>query len=576
MARFSGELACRARPRYVIGKNRRPGGGRPAPGSAPIAMPPPSLSFDYIIIGAGTAGCTLANRLSADPAIRVLLLEAGGKDDWIWMKIPVGYLYCMGNPRADWLFKTEPEPGLNGRALSYPRGKALGGCSSINGMIYMRGQKRDYDEWARLTRDRSWSWDAVLPVFKASEDHHRGSSEIHGAGGEWRVEAQRLSWKILDVIQQAAAAAGIPPVPDFNRGNNFGSAKFEVNQRRGVRLSASKAFLEPALNRANLTVLTRCHVRRIRFGDERAVGIEFEREGRSEEARAAREVVLAAGAVGSPQLLQLSGVGPAELLRAHGIPVVKALEGVGSNLQDHLQLRLSYRVKNVPTLNERTHSLIGKALMGLEYLLFKTGPLTMAPSQLGAFAKSDPAGEWPDLQYHIQPLSLDRFGEPLHPFPAFTLSVCNLNPSSRGTVRITSADFRAPPEIRPNYLSTEADRRVAVAAIRLSRRIAAADALKPYEPSEIKPGAHAQTDEELAKAAGDIGTTIFHPVGTCAMGLDGRAVVDSRLRVLGLRGLRVADASVMPTITSGNTAAPVLMIAERASRMILEERNFTS
>jgi choline dehydrogenase len=533
---------------------------------------PASLSFDYVIVGAGTAGCTLANRLSADPAVRVLLLEAGGKDDWIWMKIPVGYLYCMGNPRADWLFKTVSEPGLNGRALNYPRGKTLGGCSSINGMIYMRGQKRDYDEWAHLTRDSSWSWDAVLPVFKESEDHQRGSSETHGAGGEWRVEAQRLSWKILDVIQAAAAEVGIPPVPDFNRGNNFGSAKFEVNQRHGVRLSASTAFLEPVRHRPNLTVLTGCHAKRILFEQGGATGIEFDRNGRPERASARLEILLAAGSVGSPQLLQLSGVGPRELLAPLGIPIVHALEGVGGNLQDHLQLRLSYRVKNVTTLNERTHSLFAKAMMGLEYFLFKSGPLTMAPSQLGAFARSDPSMEWPDLQYHIQPLSLEKFGEPLHPFPAFTLSVCNLRPASRGTVRINSPDFRAPPEIHPNYLATEADRRVAVEAIRLSRRIAAAEALKPYEPGELKPGAQVQTDDELVKAAGDIGTTIFHPVGTCKMGLDDLAVVDSRLRVRGLRGLRVVDASVMPTITSGNTAAPVLMIAEKASRMIVEDR----
>ncbi len=535
---------------------------------APQTLP----AVDYIVVGSGTAGCTLANRLSADPSIRVLLLEAGGKDNWIWTKIPVGYLFCIDNPRVDWRFRTVAEPGLNGRSLIYPRGRTLGGSSSINGMIYMRGQKRDYDEWARFTRDDSWSWDGVLPIFKESEDYYRGASEWHGTGGEWRVEAQRLSWKILDVFRSAAEEVGIPPVEDFNRGNNFGCGRFEVNQRNGVRWSAARAFLKPVRNRPNLTVLTGAQVKRVPIEQGRATGIEFLRRNRLQRVSAKVEVILAAGSIGSPQLLQLSGVGPRELLSSLGIPVVHPLEGVGGNLQDHLQLRMAFRVKNIKTLNERSQSLFNKALMGLEYALFRKGPLTMAPSQMGAFAPSDPSMEWPNLEYHVQPLSLNKFGEPLHPFPAFTASVCNLHPTSRGTVRIASADFREAPVIRPNYLSTEEDRRVSVDAIRLTRRIVAAEALKPYEPEEFMPGPQAVSDEDLAKAAGDIGTTIFHPVGTCKMGLDDQAVVDARLRVRGVERLRVVDASIMPTITSGNTAAPTLMIAEKASRMILEDR----
>jgi len=538
-----------------------------------------SSTFDYVIVGAGTAGCVLANRLSADPGTRVLLLEAGGKDDWIWMKIPVGYLYCIDNPRADWRFRTTAEAGLNGRALIYPRGRVLGGCSSINGMIYMRGQKRDYDGWAKASADDSWCWDGVLPIFKDSEDHHKGASEWHGTGGEWRVESQRLSWEILDAFQAAAAQAGIPSVEDFNHGNNFGCGKFEVNQRRGVRLNGSRAFLHPVLNRPNLAVWTDTHVKRLIVEQGRAAGLDVVRGSAKQQARggseqrvlAGREVILAAGAIGSPQLLQLSGIGPAALLRGLGIPVVHALDGVGGNLQDHLQMRLAFKVRNVKTLNERSHSLLGQALMGLEYALFRAGPLTMAPSQLGAFAKSDPGQAWPNLQFHVQPLSLDKFGEPLHPFPAFTASVCNLNPTSRGTVRITSPDFRAHPEIRPNYLTSPEDQRVAVDGIKLARRIVAADALKGYEPEEFLPGPQAVSDADLVKAAGDIGTTIFHPVSTCKMGLDPLAVVDARLRVRGVRGLRVVDASIMPTITSGNTAAPTLMIAEKGSRMILED-----
>jgi choline dehydrogenase len=528
-------------------------------------------TFDYVIVGAGTAGCVLANRLSADPKTSVLILEAGGKDSWIWIHIPIGYLYTQNNPRTDWCFKTEPEPGLNGRALNYPRGRVLGGCSSINGMIYMRGQARDYDGW-RQQGNRGWGWDDVLPYFKKSEDHALGADEMHGAGGEWRIEQQRLSWEILDAFRDAAAEVGIPKITDFNRGDNEGCAYFQVTQRKGVRWSTAKAFLRPALGRPNLTVLTGAQVTRLLFEGRRAAALRFRHDGQDKRASAGREVLLAGGAVGSPQLLQLSGVGPAALLRDLGIPVVHAQDGVGANLQDHLQIRTVFKVQHTRTLNEQANSFLGRAWMGLEYALFRRGPLTMAPSQLGAFAKSDPARETPDLEYHVQPLSLDRFGDPLHPFPAFTASVCNLRPESRGTVRIKSRQPGAAPAIAPNYLATETDRLVAAAAIRLTRRICGAQALARFEPQEFLPGAALESDEELAKAAGTIGTTIFHPVGTCKMGHDPLAVVDDRLRVRGVEGLRVVDASIMPTITSGNTNAPVIMIAEKAADMIKADR----
>jgi choline dehydrogenase len=531
-------------------------------------------TWDYVIVGAGTAGCVLANRLSADPDVKVLLVEAGGRDDWIWIHIPVGYLYCIGNPRTDWCYRTEPDPGLNGRSILYARGKVLGGCSSINAMLYLRGQKRDYEEWARLTGDPGWSWDRVLPVFKRSEDHHLGASDAHGAGGEWRVERQRLSWALLEAYREAMAEAGIPKVEDFNRGDNEGCAFFEVNQRRGVRWSATKGFLRPALNRPNLTVLTDALAKRVRLDGRRAAGIEFLRRGEEGFAAARIETILAAGAIGSPQVLQLSGIGPGAALQALGIPVAHDLAGVGENLQDHLQLRMVFKVQNAVTLNQRAASRWGKAMMGLEYALFRTGPLTMPPSQLGGFARSDPSQTTANVEYHIQPLSLDKFGDPLHPFPAFTTSVCNLRPTSRGHVRIKSADPRAHPAILPNYLATPEDRKVAADALRLTRRIAAQPALSKYAPREFTPGPDYQTDAELAKAAGDIGTTIFHPVGTCKMGpaSDRGSVVDSRLRVHGIDALRVVDASAMPTITSGNTNSPTVMIAERGADMVREDR----
>jgi len=536
-------------------------------------MPRDLGTWDYVIVGAGTAGCVLANRLSADPDVRVLLLEAGGKDDWIWIHIPVGYLYCIGNPRTDWCYRTEAERGLNGRSILYARGKVLGGCSSINAMVYMRGQARDYDQWKSLGNP-GWGWDEVLPVFRRSEDYHLGADAQHGEGGEWRVERQRLSWEILDAFRDAMAEAGIPKIGDFNRGDNEGSSLFEVNQKRGVRWNTSKAFLRPAMRRPNLTVLTHAQARRLRLAGKRAAGVEFS-QGSEELFAAARiETVLAAGAIGSPQILQLSGIGPAALLRGHGIPVAHELRGVGENLQDHLQLRMAFKVKNVRTLNEWANTLTGKISMGLEYLFFRTGPLTMAPSQLGGFTRSDASQRSANLEYHVQPLSLDKFGDPLHPFPAFTASVANLRPTSRGSVSIKSPDPLAAPAIRPNYLSTDADRGIAANSLKLTRRIASQPALAKYGPEEFLPGPKFQSDEELARAAGDIGTTIFHPVGTCKMGPDSDpgAVVDARLRVRGVEGLRVVDASIMPTITSGNTNSPTLMIAERGSDMIREDR----
>lgn len=538
--------------------------------------------FDYVVVGAGTAGCLLANRLSADPDARVLLLEAGGDDRYLWIHIPVGYLYCIGNPRTDWLYRTEPEPGLGGRSIGYPRGKGLGGCSSINGMIYMRGQRRDYDEWAAAGND-GWDWASVLPYFLRHENHWSrdggASDPLHGHGGEWRVERQRLRWDLLDAFREAAAQTGIPRCDDFNRGDNFGCGYFEVNQRRGIRWNASKAFLRPVSRRPNLVVRTGAHATRLLFAEDgpaRVTGVEYRLGGEHGElrrVRCAREVVLAAGAIGSPHLLQRSGIGDPPRLRAAGIAPRIALPGVGANLQDHLQLRMIFRVQGVATLNERAGRWIGRAGIGLQYAFFRRGPMAMAPSQLGAFARSRDDLPTPNLEYHVQPLSLDRFGEPLHRFPAFTASVCNLRPSSRGRVDAVSADPFAAPRIAPNYLATEDDRRVAVQALRLTRRIVAAPALAPYRPEETLPGPAADSDEALVRAAGEIGTTIFHPVGTCRMGADGDpdAVVDARLRCRGVAGLRIADASIMPTITSGNTNSPTLMIAEKAAAMILEE-----
>ena len=533
-----------------------------------------SDTFDYVIIGAGSAGCVLANRLSKDPSNAVCLLEAGGKDNWIWFHIPVGYLFAIGNPRADWLFKTEAEEGLNGRVLNYPRGKVLGGSSAINAMIYMRGQREDYDNWRQMGLE-GWGWDDVKPIFRRHVDHYLGEGEHHGAGGEWRVEAPRVRWEILDSFIEAAVEAGLPRVSDFNTGSNEGISYFHVNQKNGRRWSAARGFLRPALSRPNLKVETHAHATRILFEGRRAVGVEFLQNGAVRRVHARREVILSAGAVVSPQLLQLSGIGDGALLQQHGIEVVQHLPGVGENLQDHLQLRPIYRVQGVRTLNEDYRSLVKKGRMALEYALFRRGPLTMAPSQLGAFTRSSPDYATPNLQFHIQPLSLDKFGEDPHPFPAFTASVCNLRPASRGTVRIRSSNASEPPFIRPNYLSADEDQRVAVDALRIVRHIVSMPALQKYRPEEHKPGAHLTTDEELLHGARDIGTTIFHPVGTAKMGRDSdpMAVTDARLRVHGVEGLRVIDASIMPAITSGNTNSPTLMIAEKGAAMILEDQS---
>ena len=528
--------------------------------------------FDYIIVGAGTSGCLLANRLSADPKNRVLLLEAGGKDDYFWIRVPVGYLFTMNNPRTDWCFSTEASTGLNGRSLNYPRGKVLGGCSSINGMIYMRGQARDYDHWRQLGNS-GWGWDEALKYFKRSEGHVLGENEMHGGNGEWRVEGQRLSWEILDAFRDAAAETGIPNTNDFNTGNNEGCGYFEVNQKQGVRWSAADAFLHPIKSRANLTILTKSHVNKLQFEGNKVVGVKFWRGNDLFEASVSGEIILASGAIGSPQIMQASGISSGALSQKIGIQNIIELPGVGENLQDHLQMRLVFKVKNTKTLNLRANSLFGKIGMGLEYFLFKRGPMTMAPSQLGGFAKSDKNKETPNLQYHIQPLSTEKLGDPLHPFEAFTASVCNLRPESRGHVHIKTEDSREPPKIQPDYLSDPADRKVAADAIKLTRKIVSSPAMKKFEPEEFKPGIEFASDDDLAREAGNIGTTIFHPVGTCKMGpsSDNMAVVDERLKVRGVRGLRVVDASVMPTITSGNTNSPTLMIAEKASEMILED-----
>jgi choline dehydrogenase len=554
-------------------------------------------TFDYIVIGGGTAGSLLCNRLSADRSKRVLLIEAGQKDDYHWVHIPVGYLHCIGNPRTDWLYQTEPDAGLNGRSLRYPRGKVLGGCSSINGMIYMRGQARDYDQWAQLTGDDDWRWDACLPAFKAHEQHHKLDTEqdpafaaLHGhkntgSGGEWRVEKQRLRWDVLDAFAQAAQQAGIPATADFNTGNNEGVGYFEVNQKAGWRWNTAKAFLRPTCyGRGNFEMWTGAQVARLLLetlpdGSQRCTGAQVWDGKAMVNALATAEVLLCAGSIGSPQILQLSGIGPADLLHQRGITPQVDLPGVGANLQDHLQIRAVFQVQGVKTLNTLANSLWGKAMIGLEYALKRSGPMSMAPSQLGAFTRSDPAQPYPNVEYHVQPLSLEAFGEPLHPFPAFTASVCNLNPSSRGTVTIKSADFRDAPAIAPNYLSTPEDRQVAADSLRLTRRIVDQSALAQYQPKEIKPGVQYQSDEDLARLAGDIATTIFHPVGTTAMGRDGdaMAVLDSHLRVRDGRGgliagLRVVDAGAMPTITSGNTNSPTLMMAEKAARWIRESR----
>ena len=528
------------------------------------------MEFDYIIVGGGTAGCVLANRLSANPKTRVLMLEAGKSDNYHWVHVPIGYLYCIGNPRTDWMMKTAAEPGLNGRSLSYPRGKLLGGCSSVNGMIYMRGQAADYDGWRQMG-NTGWGWDDVLPYFLQSEDHHDEAKPLHQSGGEWKVSPQRLRWDILKAVQEGAKEFGVEPTSDFNTGTNEGSGFFEVNQKNGVRWNTAKAFLRPAMKRPNLKVMTQAHTHRITLDGKRATGVEFEHKGQIVHATARAEVILAAGAINSPKLLELSGIGQPDRLSDLGVTPLHDLQGVGENLQDHLQIRTVFKVTGAKTLNETVNSLWGKARIGLQYAMTQSGPLSMAPSQFGMFTKSDPSLETPDLEYHIQPLSTDKLGDPLHPFPAITVSVCNLRPDSVGATHIDSTDFNRQPDIRLNYLSAERDRMVAVQSIKQARQLMTAEALARYSPTEMLPGAHIASDAELLREAGNIATTIFHPVGTCKMGSDDRAVVDTQLRVHGMDGLRVVDASIMPKIVSGNTASPVIMIAEKAAKMILAQ-----
>ena len=528
-----------------------------------------SLQFDFIIVGAGTAGCLLANRLSANGRYTVALLEAGGSDNYHWVHIPVGYLYCMGNKRTDWLYKTTKQKGLNGRELNYPRGKVMGGCSSINGMIYMRGQANDYDQWRQMGNE-GWGWDDVLPYFKNMEDSYEGENKFHGSGGEWKVNQQRLSWEVLDSFKHATIEAGIPQVDDFNEGNNFGVSYFKVNQNDGLRWNTVKAFLEPVKNRKNLRVISKCEVSKIILKNKKAKGLQVFRNGKSEEIYVNREIILSSGSIGSPKILELSGIGNPNILSKLGIDTEVESKNIGENLQDHLQLRVIYELENAKTLNQKANSFIGKLGIGLEYALKRTGPMSMAPSQLGLFAMSDKSHETPNLQFHVQPLSLDKFGEPLHNFPGLTASVCNLNPQSRGNVHIVSKDYKIAPSIDPNYLSAEQDKIVAAQSIKLARKIISQPAMKKYNPKEYAPGIQFQSEDDLKKVAGDIGTTIFHPVGTCAMWTNVSSVTDSNLKVRGVEGLRVADASIMPTITSGNTNAPTLMIAEKASEMILK------
>ena len=529
-------------------------------------------SFDHIVIGAGSAGCVLANRMTADSRNRVLVLEAGGKDDWIWFHIPVGYLFAIGNPRADWMFRTQAEAGLNGRELAYPRGRVVGGCSAINAMIYMRGQAADYDGWRQLGL-HGWGWDDVLPLFKRQEDHFGGASALHGAGGEWRVEEPRMRWPILDAVREAGAEVGIPKVEDFNTGDNEGGSYFQLNQKRGRRWSAARGFLHPILERDNLSIEIGVQVERVIIEQGRAVGVVYMQHGERREARCTGEVILSAGAVGTPQILELSGVGDGARLSKLGVDVAQHLPGVGENLQDHLQIRPIYKVSNARTMNVEYQSLLKRMKMGIDYALFRRGPLTMAPSQLGLFTRSSADYATANLQFHIQPLSLDKFGEPMHSFGAITLSVCNLRPASRGSVHAVSPDAKDHPAIQPNYLSHSEDQRVAVDALKVARRLCEARALAPFAPEEFRPGKHVTSDEDLLRAAGELGTTIFHPVGTAKMGVadDPMAVVNERLQVRGIAGLRIADASVMPRITSGNTNSPTMMIAEKAAEMILAD-----
>ncbi len=528
-------------------------------------------NYDYIIAGAGSAGCVLANRLSADPSKRVLLLEAGGKDWYPWIHVPVGYFKTLHNPLTDWSYKTEPDPGLNGRSIDWPRGKTLGGSSSINGLLYIRGQHQDYDHWRQLG-NAGWSFEDVLPYFKRSEDQQNGADAFHGAGGGLSVQNMRAKRDICEALIGAAEELGVPRNADFNGAEQEGAGYFQQTARNGFRCSTARAFLNPVKDRPNLDIVTHALVEKVLLKGAKAAGIAISVKGtpRQYGLKSGGELILSAGAIGSPQILQLSGIGPGNLLQGLGIPVVKELPGVGANLQDHLQIRTVYEV-NVPTLNEEINSLFRRMVIGAQYVLTRTGPMSMGASQVCIFARSNPDAETPDIQYHFQPLSADKPGIEMHPFPGVTLSVCQLRPESRGRIEIKSPDPKTYPAIFPNYLSAERDCRTAIDSLKFTRRLVETEALKPFIVREYLPGPAVQSDDELLASARNIAQTIYHPTSTCKMGSDASAVVDERLRVHGLDNLRVADASIMPTITSGNTNAPTIMIAEKASDMILTD-----
>lgn len=530
-------------------------------------------AYDYIVIGAGSAGCVMANRLSEDSDKTVLLLEAGGKDSNPWIHVPIGYFKTMHNPKTDWCYMTEPDPGINGRQLQWPRGKVLGGSSSLNGLLYVRGQKEDYDGWAALG-NKGWSYDEVLPYFKKSENQERGADKYHGVGGPLAVSNIRIKREICDKFISAAEQTGIPRNDDSNGESQEGVGYFQLTiNRNGTRCSTAVGFLRPALKRNNLTAVTKAQVDRIEFEGNRATGVTFTVKGIKHTVQCNGEVVLSAGAINSPQILMLSGIGAKDELAKHNIKQVKELPGVGKNLQDHLQIRTIYKVNKPITLNDEVNNPIRKVLMGMEYALFRTGPLTMAASQVCIFTKTDKSMQRPDIQYHLQPLSADKPADGTHRFSAFTASVCQLRPTSTGRIELKSADPKEYPAIHPNYLATEEDQKTAIESIKVTRNIINAPALAPLIQEEHEPGVQHQTDAELLEYARNRATTIYHPTGTCKMGHDDLAVVDDRLRVHGIEGLRVVDCSIMPVIVSGNTNAPAIMIAEKASDMIKQDVN---
>ncbi len=527
-------------------------------------------NFDFIIIGAGSAGCVLANRLSEDPKNKVLLMEAGGKDNYPWIHIPVGYFKTMHNPTVDWCYKTEPDETMNNRSIRYPRGKTLGGSSAINGLLYIRGQSRDYDIW-RQSGNTGWGWDDVLPYFIKAENQERGKDDYHGVGGPLSVSDQRIQLPLLDEFQSAAEEFGIPKTKDFNTGDNHGCGYFQVTEKDGFRCSTAVGYLNPIKKRNNLKIITNAHVKKINFENKTAKNVEYWIGNELKQVSAHKEIILSSGSIGSPQILQTSGIGNSKNLKDLGIKIVNDLKGVGENLQDHLMFRPIYKVHGLKSLNKKVNSLLGKLMIGLEYVFNRSGPMTMGASQMCMFAKSDPSLELPDLQWHVQPMSMDTLGATKnHHFHAFTPTVSNIRPTSRGHVKITNKDSRVYAKVKLNYLSTEHDRMIAAKGLKLTRKIVMeSETFKKYKPEEYRPGISINDDEELVKAGSDYAQTIFHPVGTCKMGQDDMAVVDETLKVKGLNNLRVIDASIMPNITSGNTNAPTIMIAEKGADMIL-------